>query len=400
MQLISRRFNRRFNHHFNRRLLSLILIGLAFIGVIALIAIKGPLAPVSVQTVRLTTGDLKPALFGVGTVEAKRSYTIGPTRTGKLQQLLVDHGDRVTSGQLLGQMDPVDLGDRLQSAQLNVEKYEHMVEAAQARLDETKSRLSLAKSEDKRYRDLFRKKQVSHEAAEAKATEAVTAAAQVRAAKADLEGIRHDLQRVKSDMKALQAQIDELKLISPVEGMVTAREAEPGSLVVSGTPVLRIIDSSTLWVRVRIEQRGSANLDIGLAAEIFLRSHQDEAIGGKVARIELIADSLTEERWVDVSFDQIPENLAIGTLANVTIHLPMVKQASWLPAATIQNNNRESGVWLVTENGAHFVTVKTGTRTLDGKIQILSGVTAADVVVSYSKKPLAEGQRLKISNPR
>ena len=383
----------------NRRLFYLILIVTIIIGVIALIMIKGPLAPTTVQTVQLTVDDLNPALFGVGTVEARRSYTIGPTRTGKLQQLLVDHGDKVAAGQLLGKMDPVDLPDRLQSAQLSIEKNEHQIESAQAKLDEAKSRLSLAKKEDKRYRDLVKKKQVSNEAAEAKATEAVTAAAQVRAAEADLEGIRHDLQRVKSDMKALQAQINELELISPVEGIVTAREAEPGSLIVSGTPVLRIIDTRTLWVRVRIEQRGSADLDIGLAAEIFLRSHQDEAIGGKVARIELIADSLTEERWVDVSFDQIPENLAIGTLANVTIHLPVVKQASWLPAATIQNNNRESGVWLATENGAHFVTVKTGTRTLDGKIQILSGVTADDVVVSYSKKPLTEGQRLKVNNP-
>ncbi len=382
----------------SRRLLYLILLGLVIIGVITLIAIKGPMAPATVQTVQLAVGDLEPALFGVGTVEAKRSYTIGPTRTGKLQQLLVDHGDKVVAGQLLGKMDPVDLPDKLRSAQLNIEKNEHQIESAQAKLDEAKSRLALAKSEDKRYRDLVKKKQVSHEAAEAKATEAVTAAAQVRAAEADLEGVRHDLQRVKSDMKALQAQIDELALISPVEGMVTAREAEPGSLVVSGTPVLRIIDSSTLWVRVRIEQRGSANLEIGLPAEIFLRSHQDEAIGGKVARIELIADSLTEERWVDVSFDQIPENLAIGTLANVTIHLPMAKQARWLPAATIQNNDRESGVWLATENGAHFVVVKTGTRTLDGKIQILSGVTEEDVVVSHSKKPLTESQRLKISN--
>ena len=383
----------------NRRLFYLILIVTIIIGVIALIMIKGPLAPTTVQTVQLAVDDLKPALFGVGTVEARRSYTIGPSRTGKLQQLLVDHGDKVTVGQLLGKMDPVDLPDRLHSAQLSIEKNEHQIESAQAKLDEAKSRLSLAKKEDKRYRDLVKKKQVSNEAAEAKATEAVTAAAQVRAAEADLEGIRHDLQRVKSDMKALQAQINELELISPVEGIVTAREAEPGSLIVSGTPVLRIIDTRTLWVRVRIEQRGSADLDIGLAAEIFLRSHQDEAIGGKVARIELIADSLTEERWVDVSFDQIPENLAIGTLANVTIHLPVVKQASWLPAATIQNNNRESGVWLATENGAHFVTVKTGTRTLDGKIQILSGVTADDVVVSYSKKPLTEGQRLKVNNP-
>ena len=382
----------------NRRSLSLMLLGLVITGVIALIAIKGPLAPVNVKTVQLKQGNLKPSLFGVGTVEARRSYIIGPVRTGKLQQLLVDHGDKVTAGQLLGQMDPVDLTDRLQSAQLNIEKYEHLVEAAQARLDEAKNRYAQAKREDIRYRELVKKKQISHEAAEAKATDAITANDQVHAAEADLEGTRHDLQRLQSDLKALQAQIDDLKLISPVAGIVSSREAEPGSLIVSGTPVLRIIDNSTLWVRVRIEQRGSAELETGLPAEIFLRSRAETPLAGEVARMELIADNLTEERWVDVAFAQIPEGVAIGTLANVPIHLPVVQQAKWLPAATLQHHERESGVWVVRDNRAHFVVVKTGARTLDGKIQILSGVMADDIVVSYTKKPLNEGQRLKVIN--
>ena len=380
----------------NRRLLYLIIIVLMLIGIIALIAMKGPLAPSTVQTSQLRIADLKPALFGVGTVEAQRSYTIGPIRTGKLQSLLVDHGDSVVAGQLLGQMDPVDLNDRLQSAQLNIEKNVHVVEASQARLDEAKSRYAQAKHEDKRYSNLLKKKQVSRELAEAKATDAIVASDQVRAAEANLEGARHDLQRMKSDLKALQAQLDDLQLISPVAGIVTAREAEPGSLVVSGTPVLRIIDTTTLWVRVRIEQRGSAAITTALPAKIYLRSQQDKAFAGKVARIELIADELTEERWVDVAFTQIPEGIAIGTLANVTIYLPVVKQATWLPAAALQHHERESGVWLVRDKKAHFVVVKTGTRTLDGKIQILSGVTADDIVVSYTGKPIKEGQRLKV----
>ena len=390
----------------SRRSLYLILSGLIVIGIITLIAIKGPLAPVTVQSTRLTQGLLKPALFGVGTVEARRSYSIGPTRTGTLKQLLVDHGDRVQAGQLLGEMDPVDLTDRLQSAQLSVEKYEHLVVAAQARVDEAKSRAAQARDEDLRYRDLVKKKQVSHEAAEAKATDAIAATDQVHAAEAELEGTRHDLQRQQSDLKALQAQIDELKLISPVTGLVTAREVEPGSLVVSGTPILRLIDQNTLWVRTRIEQRGSTQLASGLPAEIFLRSQPDKAYKGKVARIELIADSLTEERWVDVAFDQastngaskIPDGLAIGMLANVSIHLPAIEHAQWLPAAALQSHQRQSGVWLIRDNRAHFTTVKTGIRTLDGKIQILSGINTADEVVIYTGKPLHEGQRLKVSN--
>ncbi len=83
---------------------------------LALILLKGPLAPMKVRTVSVERGDLQPALFGVGTVEAKYLYDVGPIRTGRLLELKVDHGDRVNPGQLLGRMDPVDLPQRLQAA--------------------------------------------------------------------------------------------------------------------------------------------------------------------------------------------------------------------------------------------------------------------------------------------
>ncbi len=382
----------------NRRFIYALLLLLVITGIVMLIAFKGPLAPVKVKTVKLSQSSLQPAVFGIGTVEALRSYHIGPTRTGRLLKLFVDHGDRVKRGQLLGKMDPVDLPDRLQSAQLSIKKTEHVIEAAQARLDEAVNRAAQANRDASRYRDLVAKKQVSKESADAKETDSLTANDQVHAAMAELKGDRQDLQILRSDLKALQAQIDELNLTSPVDGLVIAREVEPGSVITAGVTVLQLIDRRSLWVRTRIEQRNSSRLKIGLPAEIQLQSQPRTALAATVSRLELIADSLTEERWVDVAFKQIPENLAIGTLANVTIQLPIISQAKWLPAAAIQTYKRKTGVWLQKANKTRFTAVKTGTHTLDGKVQILAGLTATDNVIVYSAKPLTEGQRIKVVN--
>ena len=172
-----------------RRLIYTLLLLLAVAGVLALILMKGPLAPLVVQPAHLGEGDLHPALFGIGTVEARRAYTIGPTRAGRLLVLSVDHGDRVTRGQLLGRMDPVDLAARLQAAALSADKLEHQVEAAKARVKEARSRHRLALKEARRYRELVAKGQVSREAADARETEARTSADQLRAAEADLAGV-------------------------------------------------------------------------------------------------------------------------------------------------------------------------------------------------------------------
>ena len=63
--------------------------------------------------IEVTEGRLTPALFGIGTVEARRSYLIGPTTAGRVRKVAVDVGDTVKAGQLLAEMDPVDLDERL-----------------------------------------------------------------------------------------------------------------------------------------------------------------------------------------------------------------------------------------------------------------------------------------------
>ncbi len=378
-----------------KRFLYSVLFLLAIAAVIALILVKGPLAPVKVQTVLVQKGELRPSRFGVGTVEARHSYDIGPNRSGRLLDLRVDHGDRVRKGQVLGEMDPVDLIDLLRGAGKAVQKMEHLIEAAQARVAEVKARLKLANDDARRYRELGRKKQVSQELVEAKITEARALADQYKGVQADLDAARHDLEKARADRDAMQAQIDDLRLLSPVDGLVVARKVEPGSVVMSGSPVLQIIDPATLWVRARIDQKGSAALAVGLSAEILLRKYPESPLPGKVARLELIADSLTEERWVDVVFEKRPEDIAIGSLANVTIRLQAVKDALWIPAAALHRRDGRDGVWVLDGGRARFKPVQVGVRTLDGKVQVNGGLSEGDEVISYTARPLEEGTKLQ-----
>eukprot|EP01136_Pigoraptor_vietnamica_P028878 Opistho-1_new@7708 len=75
----------------------------------------GPLAPVRVTVAEVSRGELQPSLFGIGTVEARRDYLIGPTTAGRVQRVLVDVGEAVVAGQLLAEMEPVDLEARLRA---------------------------------------------------------------------------------------------------------------------------------------------------------------------------------------------------------------------------------------------------------------------------------------------
>ncbi|MBS1137741.1 MAG: secretion protein HlyD, partial [Proteobacteria bacterium] len=97
----------------SRRALLLGAFALLFLaGFVWVVATQGPLAPVRVTLAKADVTTLSRSLFGIGTVEARRSYAIGPTVAGRVARVLVDQGDAVAAGQLLAEMDPVDLEAR------------------------------------------------------------------------------------------------------------------------------------------------------------------------------------------------------------------------------------------------------------------------------------------------
>ncbi len=87
------------------------LLGIVLLATFAFVVVRtGPFAPVRVTVVTVADGSVTPALFGIGTVEARRSYLIGPTAAGRVLKVHVDVGETVKAGQLLAEMDPVRPG--------------------------------------------------------------------------------------------------------------------------------------------------------------------------------------------------------------------------------------------------------------------------------------------------
>ena len=101
---------------------------------------SGPLSPVPVTVTTVESRSISPALFGIGTVEARYTYRIGPTVAGRIRRVDVNVGDRVRAGQLLGEMDPVDLDDRVISQEAASKRIEASVLAAEAQVRDTAAR--------------------------------------------------------------------------------------------------------------------------------------------------------------------------------------------------------------------------------------------------------------------
>jgi HlyD family secretion protein len=357
---------------------------------------SGPLAPIQVTVTRVAKGDVASTLFGIGTVEARRAYLIGPTVAGRVRSVLVDVGDSVKAGQLLAEMDPVDLDARVTSADAATARAGSAVTMAQAQLDDAKSRQALAASEARRFVDLGRKGFVSQSVVDGKLQQQQSADAQISAADSALASARQDLARQDADRVGAKQQRRNIRLEAPTDGVVTSRDAEPGSTVVAGQAVLKLIDPASLWVKTRLDQSRSAGLRLGLPAEITLRSNARKPFAGKVVRIEPISDSVTEERIADVAFDRIPQGVSANEMADVTLLQSGVTGALIVPNASLRYRGAQVGVWLRADGQLRFVPVKTGAEGMDGKVQIVEGLKADDELVVYSERDLKDDSRIKV----
>jgi len=380
-----------------RRRLALTGLALALIAALAFVLLRaGPLAPTRVTVSRVTEGSFNPALFGIGTVEARRNWMLGPTVAGRVLRVNVDVGDRVKAGQVLAEMDPVDLEQRLASLDASLARAASARMAAAAQLIDAGARRELAAVNYRRNQDLANQNFISAGALEARLQEKASADAALEAAQANLNGAGQDLTRLQADRAALRQQRATVRLLAPADGEVSSRDAEAGSTVVAGQPVLRLIDPASLWIRLRLDQGRSAGLQAGLKAQIVLRSQPQATLAGSVARVELLSDSVAEERMAQISFDAAPAGISVGDMAEVTLQLPATSKAPLVSSASITRRGSSAGVWRIDAGKPVFVPLKLGNSSLDGQVQVLEGLKTGDEVIVYSQKALGSDSRIQV----
>jgi len=366
------------------RTLMLLVVLLPLLALFIYVALRsGPLAPVPVTVAIVEKRSITPALFGIGTVEAQYTYKIGPTFAGRVKRLDVHVGDLVRTGQVLGEMDPVDLDERIRAQEAALKR-------AKALLSEAQSRQVYAQTQARRYEQLLAVRSTSEEIVATKKHE-------LQVTEAGLNAAREELARGQADREALVAQRNNLKLVAPVDGLVTVRDADPGTTVVAGQAVVELIDPKSLWINVRFDQIHTRGLAANLPAKIVLRSQAVELLTGRVLRIDPLADAVTEETLAKVEFNHLPEPLPpVGELAEVTVALPTLPAAPVILNAAIQRIDGKLGVWQVMNDDLHFTPVLLGAADLDGHVQIREGLKVGDQIVVYSVKALKARTRINV----
>ncbi len=358
------------------------------------------LRPVSVRAHTVDRGPVVREVFGRGTLESRREVQLGFDLVGRVADLLVDEGDRVKLGQVLGHLAPEQFSADVRTATSAVSA----ARAAIARLaaDEKRAAATLvfAEAEALRNRTLATRGVVSTRDLDLVEQQLALARAEVERVRASREEAQRMIAVASGTADARSATAGRAVLVSPFDGVVVRRSRDPGDTVTVGTTVLRVVATDTLWSRAWIDESALPSLGEGQPVRVRLAASGPATAAGKVDRIGREVDRQTHELLVDVVLDRAPARAAMGQRADVWIEVERRPDAVRVPVGFVAREGARAWCFVGRDGRIRRVPVELGLAGGD-LVEVSSGLAVGDVVLASNEpaERLPEGRRFQAAAP-
>ncbi len=343
-----------------------------------------------------TQGQLDVTVRGIGNVSAEYIYTITSQSGGKILKILSDEGEWVKKGDLLIEMDGVDLPDQLEASKMSYTKAQYELQASKDELTNQQVQKQLIEKTYNRYKKLYEKGFASQAEYDKALADLQSIDAMISVSNAHINSAKAQLMLAQKNIDALQTKLSYLKVYAPTDGYVISKTAQVAQNVLPTTPVLKIVDAKTLWAEANIDERISSKVTLGQKATISLSSHKNKTFEGVVTKISPVIDAVTLEKKVYISFVDRPTPFYIDEQVEVNIATQTHNDVLKLPLKVLDQKDGKMGIWIVKDEHIYFQYIQKIAQS-DTEVA-LSGIdkNIKVVVPDNKKKPLKEGMKINL----
>jgi RND family efflux transporter MFP subunit len=212
----------------------------------------------------------------------------------------------------------------------------------------------------------------------------------------ELKAAAGQLESAKGKYLGAEAQLSYSEIRSPINGVITDRPLYPGEMAAAGTPLLTVMDISSVIARAHIPQDDAAALKVGDQGSMTVPGIE-QPIEGKVTVVSPALDpnSTTVEVWFEAKNPK--HELKPGTSVQLSLTARTVNDALVVPTSSVLTAGDGSTTVTIagTDGLAHQQAVKLGIRNGDD-VQIVEGVKAGDKVVSNGAYGLPDKTKIKV----
>lgn len=339
-------------------------------------------------------------LDATGYVSARRQATVSAQITGTLTDVLIEEGDHVESGQVLGRLE--DTAQRAALAQAQAQMH-----SAQALLVQYQAQLAQSERDVKRAEDLVERKLVSQQTVEQARTQVETGAAQ-------LQGQRKQIELAQANVRSAQVQLAYCTVRAPFTGVVIAKAAQVGEIVspfsagggFTRTGIGTIVDMDSLEIEVDVNEAYINRVQPGQPVESVLNAYPDWKIPSHVIAIIPTADRSKATVKVRIGLDLKDSRIVPDMGVRVSFleeHKPAAQiqerpRGVLVPAAAIRKEGDQDVVFVLKGRRAQRRTVTLGGASGDSR-QVLAGVSPGEAVIVEAPAGLKDDAAVRAAKP-
>ena len=346
---------------------------------------------IAVSTSLANTETWPSTYEATGTVRARVSATISAKLMGYVREVRVEVGDRVRRGQALVSLDTRDLDVSFRRAQAIREEVRTEVPAADNTVAAAKANLDLAQVTFSRMQDLFQKKSISNQEFDESSAKLKAAQAQYEVAQARRRQMNAKLAQVDQEVSATEVTRSYADIMAPFAGVVVSKSIEAGSMTVPGAPLMTIERDGAYRLEAAVEEGYLPAIRAGQPVSVTIDG-VDRVLNARVSEIIPAIDSGSRSGIVRID---LPAQTGIrsGGFGRAAFHLT-ARSVLAIPATAVMERGQLQSV-LVAEDGVARTRLITTGQKANGRIEVLSGLSPGERVISPIPPGLTDGTRVE-----
>jgi HlyD family secretion protein len=246
---------------------------------------------IEVTTEAIKKRRLEAIVNASGKIQPKRDVNISADTMGRVTDLAVDEGYRVTKGQFLLQIDPRNLRSAVQRTEASLQASKSQVEQLRVSIDSAKVALKQSEDAYTRQQNLWKGGLTTRETLERAENDLKLRQADLRSQEQQLRTQELRMQSESATAESARYDLSKVRIESPITGIVTRRNIEEGETVVigtmnnAGTVLLTIADMSVIQAEVEVDETDIPSVKMGQPAKVTIDALPGQTFTGKVTEI-------------------------------------------------------------------------------------------------------------------
>lgn len=342
---------------------------------------SGAARVVTVDLARAKRGQVREEILLTGSLKPKEQVDVTSKVTGRVEKAFVRIGDRVKTGDIIAELEDLELRQQVRRAAASLE-------VVKATLAQRKAELANAQADLGRSQQLMEQGLIPRQEFEGKQTSYKVVEAQVRLTEAQGE-------QAQAELSELNIRLEQMRISAPIDGEIAERFVDVGAVVSPATPVVRMVNLSTLVTRANVPEREVSKLRVGNKAVVNVDAIGDHAYEGKVSRISPVLDAATRSVLVEVEIPNRDGGLKAEMFARVTLDLATLRPAVLIPRASLVYRGQQPGVYVLNGDNPVFREIEPGVMQGD-EVEVLSNLEAGMTIVGQGASMVTEGMKVKV----